>query len=771
MKKYVFLLTILITTALHAQQIGQWTVYSAYHNANRNIPIGNLIYSLCDGSIFTYSPDDTEIRALNKAGGLSDCDISFISYNKTQKSLLLVYSNQNIDLLSENGAIYNLPQYKNSTQANKSINDVNINGNYGFLATDFGIIQLDMKRIEFSNTYTLNMKVNSVVLYNDNIWVTTANGLYKGKVTDNLYDPESWHCINATFSPKKLTVFNQQLVALSSDGLYKINTNGTTTVLQKGIFKYINAEGSMMILGGENKDYIYETIDSYKEITHEKSFQWLSYSNGIYWASQGMDGLKAYKLDNQNTLKPSGDGIIPNSPVRNYCYFLRFDNERNKLLVAGGNLNYVGKNYEGTLMQLKDGIWTNFSEENIYEETHLPYRNLTSIIQAPDENGKTNHFFATSAGMGMYEFKDFKFVKLYDDENSTLESIYKNHSETKVYIRCDGLNYDKEGNLWMTNTQVDSVVKIRMNNGQWKSLYIDKLKGYPTMEKLMFDSKGRVWIISKRTVEDFKSGVYCLDYNGTITNRKDDKENFITSINNQDGIKYVSNTMYAIAEDKNGQIWIGSDQGPFLISNTDDFLNNSNFNYTQIKIPRNDGTNYADYLLNGTPITAISIDGGNRKWLGTDGYGVYLLSPDGQQTIHHFTSENSPLLSNIINSIAVNGQTGEVYFGTEKGLVSYMSDATEPAESLEENNIKVYPNPVRPEYEGPISITGFTTDCDIKITTQGGQVIYAGTSSGGTFTWNGKNQRGQRVATGVYYVLASDSEGKKGVAARILMVK
>ena len=225
-----------------------------------------------------------------------------------------------------------------------------------------------------------------------------------------------------------------------------------------------------------------------------------------------------------------------------------------------------------------------------------------------------------------------------------------------------------------------------------------------------------------------------------------------------------------MAEDHDGQIWIGTDLGPFVISNSDDFLTDENFTYTQVKIARNDGTDYADYLLSGVSISCIAVDAANRKWIGTSSNGIYLISADGQEMIQHFTTENSPLISDEILSIAVNPHTGEVMIGTFKGLMSYMSDANTPSDSLDKDNVRVYPNPVTPDYNGPITIDGLTMNAEVKITTITGQIVYMGRANGGLFTWNGKNKNGERVSSGVYNIISTNAEGKKAIVNRVAFI-
>ena len=238
---------------------------------------------------------------------------------------------------------------------------------------------------------------------------------------------------------------------------------------------------------------------------------------------------------------------------------------------------------------------------------------------------------------------------------------------------------------------------------------------------------------------------------------------------NQDGISYEVYMIYTVKEDKNGQMWVGTNTGLFVIDDPEKFFNDGI--YKQIKVPRNDGTGLADYLMNGSWIKVITVDEANRKWIGTEDNGVYLLSEDGLETIHHFTVDNSLLPSNNITSITINHSNGEVFIGTNKGLVSFMSDAVTPEEILEKKNIHAYPNPVKADYNGLISIVGLTDNCNVKITDAAGYLINEGVSNGGMYNWNGRNSKGEKVASGVYYVLFHDQEGNESVATKILITR
>jgi ligand-binding sensor domain-containing protein len=214
---------------------------------------------------------------------------------------------------------------------------------------------------------------------------------------------------------------------------------------------------------------------------------------------------------------------------------------------------------------------------------------------------------------------------------------------------------------------------------------------------------------------------------------------------------------------------VGTDMGPFMIQKSE--VGESSVTFYQEKIPRNDGTNYADYLLDGIDITSIAIDGGNRKWFGSNTSGLYLISEDNMEQLQHFTKDNSLLFSDKIESLAIQHNTGEVFIGTDKGLCSFMSDATEVAEEMTKDNVYAYPNPVRPDYTGLITITGLTYNASIKIVSSNGTLIREGRSNGGTFTWDGCDLDGKKVASGVYMVQTATAEGKKGTVCKVAIVR
>ena len=250
----------------------------------------------------------------------------------------------------------------------------------------------------------------------------------------------------------------------------------------------------------------------------------------------------------------------------------------------------------------------------------------------------------------------------------------------------------------------------------------------------------------------------------------DDKTRLLQDFVNQDNTPYLPDQFFCLCEDLEGMVWVGTSAGLFVIEDVTKVFD-KDFYFTQIKINRNDGSGLADYLFNDVSISCIAIDAANRKWIGTQANGAYLISADGQEMLHHFTTEDSPLLSNNVQSIAVHPGTGEVAFGTDKGICTFISDATTPEEELEKSNVVVFPNPVTPDYNGPIAIRGLVEDSEVKIISTGGQLVWNGTSSGGTCTWNGVANNGKPVASGIYHVVANTPEGGKAIMTRIVIVR
>ena len=454
-------------------------------------------------------------------------------------------------------------------------------------------------------------------------------------------------------------------------------------------------------------------------------------------------------IDIVRTLKPGG-------PHTNHFGFMLFT--YNRLYTCNGDYNY-----SSPIQILNNNECTIYQHEVISEQTGVSFQGSFCLDVDPSN---TEHVFAGSRN-GLYEYLNGKFVKYYDHSNSPIEPFDGVNEE---YQLVTGTKFDQKGNLWVLNSSAPTTALMKYANGTFTKMNHSELmklnrgqlknRSNGELSKIIIDSKGVMWFVNNNWV---LPAIYQY-------NTDNDEIIAYENIVNQDGTRLnIQEGIRCVAEDLEHNIWVGSSVGPFMLESSE--IEDGGSTFTQVKVPRNDGTNYADYLLTGIDISSIAIDGGNRKWIGTFNNGVYLISADNMTQIHHFTTDNSKLLSNTIMSIAINPTSGEVFFGTDKGLCSYISDATATNSEMTTDNVWAYPNPVEPGYTGPITITGLSLNADIKILSANGAIVNEGHSNGGTYVWDGCDQKGRRVASGIYMVATATSKGEKGTVCKIAIVR
>lgn len=750
-----------------AQAVGEWKVYPSYWQATRNIVAGDRVYSLCDGNLLVYYPDDGEVQTLDCMSGLHGVHIACMAYCEPAARLVLVYEDGGIDLMDADGTLTFLPDLRDKAMAGKEVNAINVMDSTAYLCTGFGLVELDVAEAVFGNTYRLGLSVNGVTADESRIFASTAGGLYVASRADNLFQADNWKRLSTAVF-QEIYLHDTHLVARHPHGIYSLlaATGAVSRMLCKGSFGFLRHTGGRYYWAGAAQIGWCETLDKVQTIDRANEWADVSEDHGALWVSEGLQGLRRYTLEGQ-TLTLTAGPIQPNSPAHDLFYRMQW--QGNRLLVAGG-VNTVFSIYNPpTAMYLQDGEWTNLPPLTLADcpeayAAGMRIANTTALVQDPTDD---SHFFASLHRNGLCEYRDGRLTAFHHSENSPLQSILPGDAHYYNYVSCAGLQYDAEGNLWMLCSDMDTIVRVIRPDGRWLGLYYSDIAGVSMCDDYLMHSSGLVFLNSRRMTH---RGFFCLDTNGTLENVRDDRHILRSAIVNQDGTRYAPEEFYCLTEDLDGRVWCGTDLGLFVINEAERFFD-TDFQFEQVKIARNDGSGLADYLLNGVSISCVAVDGGNRKWVGTHSSGVYLLSADGTEQIHHFTAADSPLLSDAVESIAVNPDNGLVMIGTDLGLCSFAGTATEPEETLDEDLVTVFPNPVRPDFGGSIVVRGLTMDSEVKILSPAGRLVHSGLSAGGTFTWDGCDVRGRRVASGVYHVVASNAEGKKAIVTRIIVIK
>lgn len=669
--KRIILSFIILISSLSAIAggIGTWKSYLSYANIQWVEQGGNRLYVLASNALYTYNKADQSIQTYDRKNGLSSIDIRYIGWNEVAKRLVIVYEDNNIDLMDAKGNVTNVPDYYlKALISDKTVYSIDMNGAYCYLSTGFGLVKLNVGKAEISDSYNLSFPVNYSYIEGSYIYAASqSNGLYRAPLTANLLDKNNWTRVGGYVERPK-------------------------------------------------------TMD-------------------------------ANLLNQAKTLNPGG-------PKYNGFVYIQYLNNRLYTVPGMFKSGYGDSNTPGSVQILHDGEWTNY-QENLSLKTGYEYLDNNVLAVNPRN---ANHVFV-GGRTGLYEFLDGQLKAYYNKDNSLLQGAMDRGRELgNNYVLINGLCFDNKGDLWILNSQASRENLLRLSaDGQMTSFSKPALMkdgvGGSVLTSMVFDNRNNLW--------------FCNDHWGYPAlfcyQPATDKLLSFTRFVNEDGSS-LDLVPHSVTPLSNGDVWVTTTIGPLLLSRSA-IDNPETAVFTQVKVPRNDGTNLADYLLSGIDVTCMAIDGGGRKWFGTKANGVYLISADNMTQVKHITSSNSLLLSDNILSIAINNATGEVFFGTDKGLCSYMSDATTPSDRPGEDNTYAYPNPVKPGYTGPITIVGLSMDADVKIVTTNGVLVAAGISNGGSFIWDGKDKFGKPVASGVYMVESADEDGNNGVVCKVAIVR
>ncbi len=591
-------------------------------------------------------------------------------------------------------------------------------------------------------------QITDLCSHGENLYAATPQGLYYASMNDFLPNYSNWHFVdNSSFLDKSITSVeshNKLYISLSEDSsLYEYTTNSLVEIEKyENAIIHLKVVDEYLFIIEKNKINQYDNTMNKVQIVNENQQFGLDAKDVFIdkdqdiWIADNSAGLVYYSNNRVDWY------YYPNSPYYNHVSDIEVKN--GKVWVAGGGQNLVGSN-----------LWR-YAELNYFEAqnwtTSIAWNSdARDLIHIAIDPYNENHIFGSTLGSGIAEFQDSKLVNLYNSFNSSLQAV----ENTDDYVLTGGLTFDSSGNLWVSNSASKLAISVRSVAGEWLAYDFPELRNYSRLGKIITTSHNHKWLQIPNG-----GGIFVFDDKNTIADRSDDESKKLSLLNADNTL--ITNFVFDIAEDKEGTIWIGTDKGVLSYYYPESIFENDAFFVDQVKIV--DGEN-VQYLLSEATVTAIAVDGANRKWFGTENSGVYLMSASCTEELLHFSTQNSPLLSDNIQTIGIDQTTGEVYFGTEKGIISYRSNATESDYKFSE--IIVFPNPIYSDYEGIVSITGLAENAEIKIVDIQGRLVFETTALGGQATWD-LSLAAYRPQSGVYYVFALNEYGDRTGMTKIL---
>ena len=739
----------------------QWNIHSAFADINAIAVTRDKVFALSNHSLFAVDKQSEEMVYYNRLTGLNGAVISTIGYNPTLNLLLVCYENGHLDIINSHDEVYNIPDlYLKQTTYSKIVNSIYMHEHTAYLAMDFGIIELDMKRREIKDTYIIGqdakeVNVKHITIMGNRIYAVSPQLLYSASLSDPLSDYAYWQT-QALPTGKEVSAFcaYDELLYMVRDSVlcsYRDSKwqKHTTSYKVNGLCP---TDQHLFILPKSQAGVAIAETDLSLQMTDMGMITDIVQDGSSYWWASVTDEL--VRGADRQAFRPDG-------PINNTAYRMRFFGDR--LYVVPGGRWATQNETPGEIMFYENGTWVNVSNEKINEACDATILDLMNVAQDPNDK---DHYFVTSYGSGMLEMYGEDVIKLYTPSNSALVSAAPNAPNR--YTRTDGAMFDDKGYLWVLNTEVENNILIMDAQGNKLAAY----SLYSNSVRVPLYTPGEI-IVDRRNPQwkwipqcRYNTGLLLLQDNGTPINPKDDKVTYHNEWFDQNGKPVIPEFIYSMAQDHDNTIWVGTNAGLFLIPATIDFTTSNRCE--RVIIGRNDGTKLGDYLLDNEQINHIVVDGANRKWIATATSGVFLLSPNGEETIEHFTTENSPLSSNNVLSIAILESTGEVFFGTSQGLVSYMSDAIEPAKNF--SDIYAYPNPVHPNYHGVVTIRGLMANTEVRIVDASGNLVTTIQGNGGEAVWDMTNAQGSRVASGIYTALCNTQDGAAHSTVKIMVM-
>jgi ligand-binding sensor domain-containing protein len=760
MKRILSLVLLLVIQISFAQANLSWRGYFSYNEIKDMSSSPSAIFAASENALFSVNTMSNQIKTTNTVDGLSGQTISALYYSLKSNKSIVGYENGLIIVINEaDGSMLNVIDIINK-QLPSNIKKVNHFMEYEgvvYVSCDFGIVQFNLETMLFGDTYFIGdngaeISIAQTTIYNGFIYAASNNGIRRAAITNkNLVDYMQWELI-ATESWSGITAFGSDLFAVNAAGyIHKYDSNTFVAYDDlKEPSKDFRATASNLIVSTSSSVYVYDAamekpirqINTGEIVDSNPSFTCATVIGDTIFIGTKEGGMITTSL-------PPGsifENITPSGPSRNNVFALQATSTAVWAVYGDYTADYNPYPLDSYgISKFNTEGWLNIPYAEVLEA-----KSLSRIIVNPNNE---NEVFASSFFSGLLKIENDEPTFLYNQSNSGLETLTFAGPDY-IDVRINGAAFDKSGKLWVTNSRVKNGLKVLGINGQWQSFSTDNILDSSqdnSFGRMVVDKNGTKWMATNQ--------------NGVVGfNESNNAFKKITI--GPDAGNLPNSDVRTIAIDNRNQLWIGTTKGLRILSNVSNFQTENQLTTNSIIIIED---NLAQELLYEQFITDIVVDGANNKWVGTADSGLFLVSPNGQETIYHFTINNSPLPSNAINDIDIDSSTGEVFIATDKGLISFRGIATEASEDL--SKAFVYPNPVRPEYEGTVKIAGLINKANVKITDIEGNLVYEATSEGGTLEWDTYAFGKYKVASGVYMIFISAQDGVETKVKKVMIIR
>lgn len=767
MKKKILLVLSVVAMALSASAqhaVGDWRIHTSFvgDQVKSIAESRQWVYYLSSSSLFRLDKETGENEAMTRAGDLSDQTVSNIYYNSDKDYLIVVYANANIDVIRGNGKVVNMPEIKDAVMtSSKNINDVTFAPGKIYMATDFGYVVIDDSKFVVKESHIYGTPLTSVAQVGDVLLLTTQEAAYYGDA-DEYYEQLSSLSVADIKTGSRIRPINDQrffcltgwtwLTVMTVDGGGNPQFSTSSVIQNRTDLLQKTGGGFMLNVPLMGKCFVTDEQGLNPESTDVGSE--LCSSNpdcdGTWWAV-GPNGL--HELGSESYYRP-------NAMSMSNPFWMTYNKSKDLLYVSTTAANALLGTESPTVVNTYDGItWTDVTPDG------APAYGSYWIEFLPDD---PDTYFLGTWREGLIKVMNNEIAVTYNETNSPLRKRYAMHPVTTI---------DRYGNVWalqsLENPEHPAMVlpaaKAKQNVANaddWQTPTIDGINTGHTVRDIALSTRNSNYDIKMFSDGDFEQPIVFWNNGGELQSRPPQVQ--FNQFTDQDGLPYTWTNILCLTEDLTGLVWMGSTEGVISFNPAQAF--SGDFRVNHIKVPRNDGTDMADYLLSGLQVNDIAVDGANRKWIATQSSGLFLVSADGTQIIKKFNTTNSALTSNTVFQVCCNPNSNSVYVTTPSGLYEYFSDSS-PAETSYDN-IYAYPNPVRPDYGGDVTIMGLMDNSLVKIADAGGNVIRQLKSTGGMVTWDCCDQYGDRVKTGIYMVLCSRANGgSESVVTKIAVVR